>query len=89
MNSIEIKVLGQSFLINPPGEEHDYYRAIASDLDKKLHDLLVKSQLRSDVKAAVQMAFMLTVENERLKAKLKNIQDFEYKIDECISKLDI
>ena len=54
-----------------------------------LEEFLQKSQLRSEIKAAISVAYKLLLDNKNLKEQLSCYDNFDSRIDDLISKLDI
>lgn len=67
---MEIKIFGQTFRINPPDGEKEYYLKIASFLDKMMEEEGRKENIRSDIRVAVRVAFRLATENMGLKSEM-------------------
>lgn len=89
MNSVDLKVLGQSLKLNVSKGEEQYYKDIAKELNEMLEEFLQKSQLRSEIKAAISVAYKLLLDNKNLKEQLSCYDNFDSRIDDLISKLDI
>lgn len=86
---MDIKLLGQTFVINVTKEKEAFYKAVASELDKNLHEVLEKARLKSDVRAALQVAFSIACENATLKeAALNGSSDEAFKLQQISSRLD-
>lgn len=88
MHSIELKILGQHLLLNVPEGKEQYYRDIAKELSEMMDEFLKKSQLRSDIKAAVSVAYKLLLENKQLKETVTYYENIDSKIDDLITKVD-
>ena len=56
---MELKVLGQNLLLNVPKGQEQYYSDIAQELNEMMDELGKKTQLRSDIKIAVSVAYKL------------------------------
>lgn len=89
MNSIDLKVLGQSLKLNVPKGEEQYYKEIAEELNKMIEEFVSKSQLRSEIRAAVSVAYKLLLENKKLKEQLSCYDEIDSRIDELINKFDV
>ena len=81
MDSIEIKIFGQSFLINPPEGKKQFYADVACKLDRMITDECNKPSIRSEVRAAIRVAFILAAENAKLKADLDKSLEVVKRID--------
>lgn len=88
MHSIELKVFGQTLLLNVAEEKDQYYIDIAEELNNVLEEFSKKSQLRSDIKVAVSVAYKLLLENKQQKEFATFYEDIGNKIDSLIVKLD-
>ena len=88
MDSIELKVLGQSLRLNISKGEEQYYKDIASELNGLIEEFLQKSQLRSEIKAAISVAYKLLLENKKLQEQISCYKDMDSRIDELINKFD-
>lgn len=88
MHSIELKVLGQHLLLNVAEGKEQYYIDIAQELSDMMEEFLKKSQLRSDIKAAVSIAYKLLLENKQLKESISYYENLDSKIDDLIIKID-
>lgn len=88
MNSIELKIFGQHLRLNVPKGKEQQYTAIADELSEMMEEFLKKSQLRSDIKAAVSIAYKLLLENKQLKETLSYYEGIDSKIDDFITKVD-
>ncbi len=53
-----------------------------------MNEFLKKSQLRSDVKAAVSVAYKLLLENKQLKETISYYENIDSKIDDLITKVN-
>ncbi len=53
-----------------------------------MDEFLKKSQLRSDAKAAVSVAYKLLLENKQLKETISYYKSIDSKIDDLIKKVD-
>lgn len=89
MSAVEIKIFGQSFLINPPEGTVKFYEDAARKLDKLMTEEAHKMELRSDAKVAVKVAFMIFTENMMLKSELEKSAEIVEKININIEKTDI
>ena len=89
MNSVEIKIFGQTFLINPPDGKREYYLDIASRLDRMMVEEGRKSDIRSDVKVAVKIAFLLAAENMGLRAEKDKGLEILERIDSHIDSFGV
>lgn len=89
MDSIEFKVLGQSLKLNVHKDEEQYYKEIAEELERMMVEFINKSQLRSEIRAAVSIAYKLLLENKKLQNQLSCYDGIDSRIDELINKLDI
>ena len=87
MSSFELTILGQHLLLNVP-EGKEYYQDIANELSDMMNEFLKKSQLRSDVKAAVSVAYKLLLENKQLKETISYYENIDSKIDDLITKVN-
>ena len=88
MRSFELKILGQHLLLNIPEGQEQYYKDIANELSDMMDEFLKKSPLRSDVKAAVSVAYKLLLENKQLKETISYYESIDSKIDDLITKVD-
>lgn len=88
MGSFELTILGQHLLLNIPDGQEQYYKDIANELSDMMDEFLKKSQLRSDVKAAVSVAYKLLLENKQLKETISYYESIDSKIDDLITKVD-
>lgn len=88
MGSFELTILGQHLLLNIPEGQEQYYRDIAKELSGMMDEFLKKSQLRSDAKAAVSVAYKLLLENKQLKETISYYESIDSKIDDLITKVD-
>ena len=88
MGSFELTILGQHLLLNIPEGQEQYYKDIANELSDMMDEFLKKSPLRSDVKAAVSVAYKLMLENKQLKETISYYESIDSKIDDLITKVD-
>ena len=88
MSSFELTILGQHLLLNVPEGKEQYYQDIANELSDMMNEFLKKSQLRSDVKAAVSVAYKLLLENKQLKETISYYENNDSKIDDLITKVN-
>lgn len=88
MGSFELTILGQHLLLNIPDGQEQYYKDIANELSDMMDEFLKKSQLRSDAKAAVSVAYKLLLENKQLKETISYYEKIDSKIDDLIIKVD-
>ena len=88
MSSFELTILGQHLLLNVPEGKEQYYQDIANELSDMMNEFLKKSQLRSDVKAAVSVAYKLLLENKQLKETISYYENIDSKIDDLITKVN-
>lgn len=88
MGSFELTILGQHLLLNIPEGQEQYYKDIANELSDMMDEFLKKSPLRSDVKAAVSVAYKLLLENKQLKETISYYESIDSKIDDLITKVD-
>ena len=88
MSSFELTILGQHLLLNVPEGKEQYYQDIANELSDMMNEFLKKSQLRSDVKAAVSVAYKLLLENKKLKETISYYENIDSKIDDLITKVN-
>ncbi len=88
MSSFELTILGQHLLLNVPEAKEQYYQDIANELSDMMNEFLKKSQLRSDVKAAVSVAYKLLLENKQLKETISYYENIDSKIDDLITKVN-
>lgn len=88
MGSFELTILGQHLLLNIPDGQEQYYKDIANELSDMMDEFLKKSQLRSDIKAAVSVAYKLLLENKQLKETISYYESIDSKIDDLITKVD-
>ncbi|MDT3694362.1 MAG: cell division protein ZapA [Mucispirillum sp.] len=88
MRSFELTILGQHLLLNIPEGQEQYYKDIANELSDMMDEFLKKSPLRSDVKAAVSVAYKLLLENKQLKETISYYESIDSKIDDLITKVD-
>ncbi len=88
MSSMEIKILGQSFLIKPSEDKKDFYRDVASYLNSIMNDEVKKSNVNSDIKIAVKVAFRLAAENMELRAEKNKILEIIKRIDNNIDIIE-
>ena len=88
MGSFELPILGQHLLLNIPEGQEQYYRDIPKELSGMMDEFLKKSQLRSDAKAAVSVAYKLLLENKQLKETISYYESIDSKIDDLITKVD-
>ncbi len=84
MSSMEIRILGQSFLIKPSEDKKDFYVDVASYLNSIMNDEVKKSNVNSDIKIAVKVAFRLAAENMELRAEKNKILEIIERIDNNI-----
>ena len=75
-------------LLNVPEGKEQYYQDIANELSDMMNEFLKKSQLRSDVKAAVSVAYKLLLENKQLKETISYYENIDSKIDDLITKVN-
>ena len=75
-------------LLNIPEGQEQYYKDIANELSDMMDEFLKKSPLRSDVKAAVSVAYKLLLENKQLKETISYYESIDSKIDDLITKVD-
>ena len=61
---------------------------ISNELSDMMNEFLKKSQLRSDVKAAVSVAYKLLLENKQLKETISYYENIDSKIDDLITKVN-
>ena len=54
MNSIELKIIGQSLRVSVAEGQEQYYRDIAKELTEQIDEFLKKATLRSEIKATVR-----------------------------------
>ena len=88
MSSFELTILGQHLLLNVPEGKEQYYQDIANELSDMMKKKKKKSQLRSDVKAAVSVAYKLLLENKQLKETISYYENIDSKIDDLITKVN-
>ena len=88
MRSFVLTILGQHLLLNIPEGQEQYYKDIANELSDMMDEFLKKSPLRSDVKAAVSVAYKLLLENKQLKETISYYESIDSKIDDLITKVD-
>ena len=88
MRSFELTILGQHLLLNIPEGQEQYYKDIANELSDMMDEFLKKSPLRSDVKAAVSVAYKLLLKNKQLKETISYYESIDSKIDDLITKVD-
>lgn len=88
MSFFELTILGQHLLLNVPEGKEQYYQDIANELSDMMNEFLKKSQLRSDVKAAVSVAYKLLLENKQLKETISYYENIDSKIDDLITKVN-
>ena len=88
MGSFELTILGQHLLLNIPDGQEQYYKDIANELSDMMDEFLKKSQLRSDIKAAVSVAYKLLLENKQLKETISYYESIDSKIGDLITKVD-
>ncbi len=85
MSALNINILGQTFTLNVPDEKRDEYEQVAIKVDKMIISNAQNLSVRSDLKAAIQTAFVLALENEKLK---KSNDVFSSNVDNLLSKFD-
>ena len=85
---MELKVLGQNLLLNVPQGQEQYYADIAYELNQMMDELGKKTQLRSDIKIAVSVAYKLLLENKQLKETISCYSDIDNRIDDMLIKLE-
>lgn len=85
---MELKVLGQNLLLNVPKGQEQYYADIAHELNEMMDELAKKTQLRSDMKVAVSVAYKLLLENKQLKETISCYSDIDNRIDDMLIKLE-
>lgn len=85
---MELKVLGQNLLLNVPKGQEQYYADIAHELNEMMDELAKKTQLRSDIKVAVSVAYKLLLENKQLKETISCYSDIDNRIDDMLIKLE-
>lgn len=88
MGSFELTILGQHLRLNIPEGQEQYYKDVANELSEMMDEFLKKSQLRSDAKAAVGIAYKLLLENKQLKETISYYESIDSKIDDLITKVD-
>lgn len=88
MGSFELTILGQHLRLNIPEGQEQYYKDVANELSEMMDEFLKKSQLRSDAKAAVGVAYKLLLENKQLKETISYYESIDSKIDDLITKVD-
>ena len=88
MHSIDLKILGQSLKLNVPEGQEQFYRDIANELTLQIEEFLSKSQLRSEIEAAISVAYKLLLENRQLKEQISCYSNMDSRIDDLINKLD-
>lgn len=88
MSSFELTILGQHLRLNIPEGQEQYYKDVANELSEMMDEFLKKSQLRSDAKAAVGIAYKLLLENKQLKETISYYESIDSKIDDLITKVD-
>ena len=88
MNSIELKIIGQSLRVSVAEGQEQYYRDIAKELTEQIDEFLKKATLRSEIKATVSVAYKLVLENKQLKEQLSCYENIDNRIDDLINKLD-
>lgn len=85
---MELKVLGQNLLLNVPQGQEQYYADIAKELNNMMDELGKKTQLRSDIKVAVSVAYKLLLENKQLQETISCYSDIDNRIDDMLIKLE-
>ena len=85
---MELKVLGQNLLLNVPKGQEQYYADIAQELNEMMDELGKKTQLRSDIKVAVSVAYKLLLENKQLKETISCYSDIDNRIDDMLIKIE-
>ena len=85
---MELKVLGQNLLLNVPKGQEQYYSDIAQELNEMMDELGKKTQLRSDIKVAVSVAYKLLLENKQLKETISCYSDIDNRIDDMLIKIE-
>lgn len=88
MGSFELTILGQHLRLNIPEGQEQYYKDVANELSEMMDEFLKKSQLRSDAKAAIGIAYKLLLENKQLKETISYYESIDSKIDDLITKVD-
>lgn len=88
MGSVKLNIFGQVLQLADQDDNGELYRTVASELNEELEKTVSKLQLRSEIKAAVQVAFKLALENKQYKEKLAQYENMDNKIDSCLSKLE-
>ena len=89
MSDIKINILGQTLQIAQPKYDNDYYHEISEELTKQIETFLSRMPLRVEMKAVLQVAFKLALENDEYKKKLALYEESaDSKLNNCLSKLD-
>ncbi len=89
MDSIELKILGQPLRLKvAENEDKQYYQDIAEELTVQMNEVLSKAVLKSEINAAVRVAYKLMLENKQLKQKLSCYDAIDSRIDDLIKKFD-
>ncbi len=89
MESIELKILGQPLRLKASeGEDHQYYKQVADELTSQINEVLSKAVLKSEINAAIKVAYRLMLENKQLKEQLSFYDDIDSKIDDLITKIN-
>ena len=88
MNYIDIKIFGQTFQINPPDSKRQFYIDIANKVNEMMTEEGKKADIRSDVRVAVKVAFILAAENMELKGEINKSLEVLERIDNNINALD-
>lgn len=88
MSSVEVRIFGQSFRINPPDGDKDFCLDVASSLDEMLETegrACRGGHVYSDVRVAIMVAFRLALENRGLTSKMNKGLEILDRIDNKIS----
>ncbi len=70
MKPVELKIYNQTLKVNVNGDTMDFYESVAARLNELMNLEEKKSNFLSDIRVAVRVAFMLALENEKLKESI-------------------
>jgi len=87
MEILEIKILGQTFQINVKSDKVDFYREMASGLDRMLSDESRRQSSKSDIKTVLRVAFLLFSENNTLKDNIKLMENIVTDIEDNLNSI--
>lgn len=70
MKPVELKIYNQTLKVNVNGDTMDFYESVAARLNELMMREEKKSNFLPDIRVAVRVAFMLALENEKLKESI-------------------